>query len=328
MQIKKHQLFNFTILILVFIILSSVDWEGVRSIYYADRASYIRRLENIWLHGLEFRSDTKSVFSTLFSEPAWAFVLSAALYYTDDFERAFIYIVNFTLLIYLLLLVNVTNNAKSKLFFISFFILLNPLFIDFIHSQTRSALALSIVVISFYFNRALPRWIIASIATLTHTVSILLYSLEVLTSKLWGINLFSKNFLLTIVLLAFTSSLIVVFVLPYILQIVGDRRTNYIAESSSLLFSGFWAFYACYIFYICKKKNTLYLKKQGFFLGLAIFLSFLFFFLSIFGAYGSRFVAMGIPLYLITFSHLNTKNLILAIVPLYGFQILQYFYWI
>jgi hypothetical protein len=226
----------------------------------------------------------------------------------------------FSLMVYSTFLIKRVNPILAVFF------LLNPLFIDLILSQIRVSLAFSLLLIAALSDKKEVRIACAVAATFIHTASIVFIIFYFFFEWLLARSDRIKLRYLCIFALASGAvfSLCLAYGLDFVLALVGDRRENYVADSSSLLFSSFWFVVAIVL---CMGQRKMAHQESLIFLYSISMLS-VFFFSSVLNVYGSRFVAVALPLIVCSVSQLPHSYKIPVLYVFVLFQIVQWAYWI
>ena len=138
---------NNTLLLLVSIIFSYIfvfiiPWTNW--VYFIDIDFYMDRVAVLFAYGLA--GDTTKDFTGiyfLFSEALWYFILIQLPFLFNDVQNGLSFISFISLLVYSFYTFRHAN------IFISFILLLNPIFIDLIMSQIRIAFAFAILLLAY-----------------------------------------------------------------------------------------------------------------------------------------------------------------------------------
>jgi len=201
----------------------------------------------------------------------------------------------------------------------------NPIYIDLICSQIRSALAVALLILAFQTKRKKLSFLFSICALGIHTVAFYLLFVFHLLKQINRHASFREAMIITIIL-GISSSVFFAFGLDAVLSFLGDRRAKLANSGSSLLYSVFW--FSCAIIIIIGFKSDERLTTETKLISLCVvFLMTQFLFNSVFGIYGSRFLAIGFPLLFVCISvlRINMKVLILSLLVFY--QSVQIFYW-
>jgi hypothetical protein len=316
----RKDLFRYLFCALLSIAYAFFPWESL-GITFEDLAVYLERI-NLLVAGTDGDIPTSGAGFVYFisNEILWRWILSFIGAMFQDPRIGLGIISSFSLFVYSAFLLKRVNP------FLAAYFLLNPLFIDLILSQVRISLAFSLLLIAAMANKKMIRVAAAIAAIFIHTASIafivFFIILKLMLAKFHRLN-FSY---LCIFALAGGAvfALYLAFGLNFILSLIGDRRENYVADSSSFLFSSFWFFLALML---CAGQRKISPQDRLVFLYSIAMLS-IFFFSSMFGVYGSRFTAVALPLIVFSLSLLPPAYKIPGFYIFGLFQIVQWNYWI
>ena len=301
-----------------------IPWEKL--VYFVDFDFYLNRLNLLYDSGIT--SDRQRDYfglGLLFSEPLWLLILIYMPYIFSDLTNGLSAISFFSLLIYSYYTFRNTN------FIVSAILLLNPIFISLIMSQLRIAFAFSLLLLAFQLlkNKQIIAVALSVCAVLIHTASLIfisVYFANILLRKIF------KNHNQYFFVMFFSPIMLVVllnyFLIP-VLDFFSDvERVRYsigTVETSSLLFSFVYLFFCLLIYILPKnKKYEQYIDIIAY----TIFMGSLFFILSVFGIYGSRFVAVIFPFFLISIGCLRSIYRNLTYLLMFLYQLVYFSYWI
>ncbi|ENO90849.1 hypothetical protein C662_19115 [Thauera sp. 28] len=163
-------------------------------------------------------------------------------------------------------------------------VLLHPRFLDFVSSQQRLALALSVLVFSFlfvgYFGRVLGLALSASFHTYIFVISAAFFIYVFEAWKGWRY----RYIVLSAVGLVFVS----VVMAPLILGLLGDRRAEIDVRTTGLLYTAMWvATYAVFAYFNWDRLNSAF----GFLFFVSAFSAIAAYAI---GAYSERYIALSI----------------------------------
>lgn len=224
------------------------------------------------------------------------------------------------LIIFTRLIVRKSNIAFLLLLFF------NPIFIDLILSQLRTAIAFPLVMLTFYVKPIWLKLILALLAVSLHTASIIIIIIYI-TLGFISRSVPRRFRGITAVALAASSAVALEQFLEPTLEALGDSRLSgaLANSSSSILFASFWLALALLI--VASHMGPS--KKQPTTLDLlTITMGSLFFFCSMLGVYGVRFVALCIPLLCVSIARMTQWQRILLFPVIVVWQASQYYYWL
>ena len=292
-----------------------INWDEFKN--FQDIERYINRIYYLLDGGTEREF---SGISFLSSELLWKFLLLnlATLEIFDGNYRLFISFISF---ISLFIYSHFSLKRVSPIIYM--LLVFNPLFMHLIIEQVRIALAFSLLLL-VYENRHIKLiYILVVASVLIHTASLLLIIIFFIIQLL--IKYISKERLYEFV---FITPIILAFILKYgsvyIFGFLEDRRLNYTGDSSSILFSLFWFFLALIFVMNCKRNNTELMRIVSY----SIFMMVLFFGSSLIDNYGQRYIALAIPLVIIsTRGIINYRVRFISIFLIVIYNLVSWFYW-
>ncbi|KGJ89909.1 hypothetical protein [Colwellia psychrerythraea] len=284
---------------------------------FSDRDNYVIRA-GLLLSGSELGPSSWVGLKLLVNEPLWAGILIFLSLHPDpDLMLTLISFLSAYIILYFVI------TRVNPLYAI--LIVTNPVFIDLINSQIRTALAMSFLLLAVTLKRRVFSIIFAVLGVGTHTVAYYLIFIYHLLKRINN-QLAFKEALIVSISFGVLASVFFAFGLQTILSFVGDRRADISVGSSSLLYSGFWFLSASLIF--IGYKNDFRLNGVNKLIALFIvFLMTQFLFNSIFGLYGSRFLAIGFPFLFICISLLRVRVKLVSLFLLFIYQSIQLLYW-
>ncbi len=290
-----------------------IPWNSITTNdKFPDIENYIA---NISLIASTLNSESGSLFASLFSEPAWQIVL--LIIFLSDVEptSALKLISTFCALCISTYTVKRTKNASILL------LLWNPLIIDLVISQTRSALALSLCLIALQSESKVNRGIMAALATMTHSATfvglIVYFAARATRSK----PLSTKQTAAAIVTLLIATALSVGR--TGILTLLGDRRVEYNVDTGSFLYVAFWFIFAIAVMRSSRKIHP----EKATECFIATCMMSIPTLTNILDTNGARFLALGLPILLVAISGLPRgirPSFYLALPP---YQAVQFLYW-
>tara|TARA_R110001592_G_C13190615_1_gene752589 strand:+ start:8894 stop:9907 length:1014 start_codon:yes stop_codon:yes gene_type:complete len=303
-------------------ILVSIDWEALRGYQFIDRTNYyvyFKFEENVLAY-----TKTKNWYDFITTEYLWQVSIPFILKNTS-------------------VPISVIFNAISFFCISTFswfvlrygkwwllFLLINPLLITLSFDQMRMALAFSLLLWAYMLPRKLfiISVFLCVIAPFFHTASIifiLLFIGLVFLSTLYKRNIFNANMvLLTLIAVGAFMSFLFGDLLQQVLSVVGDRRADrYLIDTSSgIKYTSFWFLFLCVCFF--QGPNFVKSLQHNYCI---IILSFVTFNL-IFGGYSLRFLAVSLPIMLITLTSTNRNVRYLLVTAYLAYTMLQWSYWI
>lgn len=316
---KKYYLFWMS-LFFSFFYVYIIDWSYFHA--FPDINNYIYRMEYLANGGIEIIYRGISYF---FSEPLWKYILQllANIFNKDAYLSGFYLIAFFSLIIYAFFTFRKINPFLAIIFFF------NPMFIDLIMGQTRIALAFSLLLLAFSIkNKKQFLAIFFTIcAILIHTASLLFVGIYFILLFLYS-KFNERSYYILAFFFSIAISITIRYIAPIILAMAGDRRVDVTTYgSSSLTYSFIWmaislllALFSCD--YNGKQKN------KSIIIGYSIIMTGMFFFSSLMGLYGERFVAVAIPLIIIAIDALPKYYREMTFILLGLYLEIQWIYWL
>ncbi len=297
----------------------TIGWSDFHT--FPDINNYIYRIEYLANGGEE---SVHRGISYFFSEPVWKYLLQsiANIFNQDSYLNGFYLTAFFSLFIYAYFTFQRIHPILAIIFF------LNPMFIDLIMGQTRIALSFSLLLLAFqYKNKVLLFSILLVVcATLIHTTALLFVGIYVLLIFLYS-KFNERSYYTTAFLLSIAIPVFLRYIAPIILSAVGDRRFNVTAYgSSSLTYALIWLIISLIL--VTFSNNYIKSKNQSIIIGYAIVMTGLFFFSSLMGLYGQRFVALSIPLIIISINYLPKYYREMTFIALGLYLEIQWIYWL
>ena len=320
---------NNTLLLLISIIFSYIfvfiiPWTNW--VYFVDIDFYMDRIGVLFTYGLEgdiTKNYTGAYF--LFSEVLWYFLLVQLPFLFNDIQTGLSWISFTSLLVYSFYTFRHSNILISSI------LLLNPIFIDLIMSQIRIAFAFAILLLAYMLIKKskILSTILVLISFFIHTASFLLVAIYLF---IFSIKKIIKDedllFKMMIILPSFIVFFMSFLVLP-ILDFFGDSgRVVYFtgqADVSTVFFSIIYLGFSVLIAFLPKKKT--YLEVVDI-IAYSIFMGSLFFGLSLVQLYGSRFVAIAFPFFIIAIDKLKSQPRFIVYSLLFIYQLIYLSYWV
>jgi len=317
-NIKNTIIYLFLSIGLSYTFIYKIPWHSIR--VFQDFERYKYNVRNLFFNGYE--EESFGVF-ILFSEVLWARILQVIPYYFYDIDSGLAFISFCCLTIYIFFTITRVNFA------IMYILLFNPIFIDLIISQVRIGLAFCLLLLAYSTRKTVivPIFLIIC-ATLIHTATpfLLLIFFVLMFLKYFSKN--NPNFLKIAFILPLFIMISFQFILLPIFDYFGDvERAGYMTNPiySSLFFSFPWIFFSLMLTILPKGE---FFDKNIDIISYAICMGSLFFFASVFKFYGSRFVAVSFPLFIISINSLSNQFKYLMFSILFLYQIIYFAYWI
>jgi hypothetical protein len=207
------------------------------------------------------------------------------------------------------------------------FFLVNPLVVEFAFSQLRMALAVSLLMLAWFWRgRFLPAFALAAVACCIHTSAFLIlfivFCVKVVTARLAAGKSNGFYCWLALVAVGLGVALVIGPLREGILSFLGDRRATYTNYSQSLLYSSFWVL----LLLVGATEKRPFFQSEGNAIATAFLATFAF--AGCFNVYNSRFLAAAYPLIVSSvFALRGSKRVMLLLVYLL-YVLAQWYYWV
>ncbi len=269
-----------------------VPWDIIYHGDFIDITNYLNRIEYLHEGGNE---GVHTGISWLLNEPVWKYVIIGIGLVFDDYRLALYLISILIVFLYALFL------FKRVDYYIGMIFLFNPMFIDLVMAQIRSAFAFALLLLAYDLRSQKWKIIVAITSFLIHTSMPLFIIIYFLLQKLNHMVASKKYYLITI-FAAFFIALFIRYGVDILLTFLGDRRAGYddIIEGASLSYSIVWFTIGLIVATFATFEN----EKQRIIAGYAITMTSFFFFSSLMGNFAQRFVALTMPLIIISVGYL------------------------
>ena len=295
-----------------------IPWESMSGRpKFADLDNYVNAI-NLIASAQEIINSNGLVW--LFSEPGWTLImLLIGLFAQEPLEA--LQLISWLCAIAFLWFMHRRAGAA-----LSLIIMFNPLVLDLVFSQVRSATALALLLIALVSTNRLIRLLLVIYACTVHSVSFILISLYFISvaleySTTLRTRLYKGIFCIVI-------SLILAWTLSYgredLFTAIGDRRADYDIDSGSVLFVSFWMF--CAMAIIAARK-FFFKDAWHWSEGTVVMLFSLAFFMTLFSTNGVRFISLGLPLFACVLNSARPSTKTVTTFLLISYQAIQFVYW-
>ena len=291
MSNKPYNLYFFSFFYAV-LITYVVPWTSIYNGDFADITNYINRIEYLYAGGNEA---VHVGIAWLLNEPLWKYIIIAIGYIFDDYRLA-LYLIS---IIIVFLYANFL--FKRVPYYIGMIFLFNPIFIDLVMAQVRSAFAFALLLLAYDLRSKKWAIVIASASFFIHTSMPLFVLIYFLLKKL-NETVDAKKYYLITIFAAFIIAVFIRYGVDILLSLLGDRRAGYdtIIEGASISYSIVWFAIGLIIATFATFKD----EKDRIIAGYAITMTSFFFFSSLMGSFAQRFVALTLPLIIISINYL------------------------
>ena len=291
MRNKRYNLYFIALFYAIFITLI-FPWTTIYNGDFADIPNYIYRIEYLHSGGKEA---VHTGISILFNEPIWRYVILGIGNFFDDYRLALYLVSMLTVFLYSIFL------FKRVDCYIGMIFMFNPMFSDLFMSQVRSAFAFSLLLLAYDMRSKILKIVLAIVSFLIHSAMPVFILIYFLLSQL-NQRVASKKFYLITIIVALIVALFMKYGIDTILTYVGDRRVGYdaVIKSASISYSIVWFIIGLIIATFATFEND----NERIIAGYAITITSFFFFSSVMGNFAQRFMALSIPLVIISIGYL------------------------
>jgi hypothetical protein len=285
-----------------------------------DVENYLRRIDNI-LHNRDTIVDDEDLLEYLSHEPIWGHIQELIGEFFYDPIDGLQLISFFSIFIYSFFLFRRINLLLASTF------LFNPMVVDLVMAQVRSAFAVALLLIALMIKNRLFGLIMLIMVSMIHSVVFIIFIVYTLANYLESNeNRFShKQLGLAALFFAIIISVVFGAGREEVLGAVGDRRADIEESTSSISYLSYWMLLAVVMPFIPRHNNKF---KEYWIEYYSIIMLALPFLMAIFGANGARFIPLSFPIFLYSLSIYTTQTKKLLITSLFIYQLIQYFYWV
>jgi len=292
-----------------------IPWETLLDRGFTDIERYAWKFDLVSKNGVE---EGLSIKKFIFNEVLWEYFLQLIGLITGEYRVALGYVSIVAFSIYL-------GVALNKLpVFLTLLLIFNPMFVDLIMSQIRIALAFSLILISFFKKNKILQLSLLFSAVLIHTAVLALIAIFLLIRYLVENLGHTKKVYAYCFLMGLSFSIFSLYGLSNILEFLGDRRSYTVdkIQGSSVLYASFWMILMFFISLFSKVD-----KPNIYYVCFAIVMASIFFFNSLLGIYGQRYLVVGLIPIFISITSLDSLPRCIVILALLAYQLVQYLYW-
>lgn len=307
--------------IYAFIFIYLIPWTEIYGGEMVDIFNYVERIE--YLAGGGNEAEYWGL-KWVTSEPLWKQVIIFISYVADDYRFALYMVSFFTVFVYASFLI------KRVEWYVAMIFLLNPMMVDLFLAQLRNVVAFSLVLIAYDIyesNREkirLPIFILL-LATLIHMSMPVFFGIYYLLHR-FNQTVEDKKYYL----MALATALFVALFMKYgsnlLLTLMGDRHAGYdeYIASSSISYSIAWFIIAIIVGTFANFSN----EHERVFIAYAITIMGFFFFASFLNIFASRYVAVIMPVIIISISYLPKHFKQGTYLFLLAYNIYSFKYWV
>lgn len=318
---KKTLILFYSILISCLIPL--IPWNDIRSIPYYDRRVYINYIDNVpnKIHWFDF----DGLMTKISFEWLWHKILQFCTEVIGLDAITILYIISFLILFSATLFVCYRRNNYWSAIFI-----FNPVFVDFIVSQSRLAFTMAIIFLA-YFLRSRKNILYIPLLIITpfiHTSSVLFIfmigtALYLEESKFLEKHLqnFSKTTIAIIV--GLLVGIVTGPLMSIILGSVGDRRAEYDDMSSPITHIAFYLILVPYFL----MKGYFEKSQKDFTFYVTIMMLMIVLLNTVFSGYPSRFIAATFPFFICAFLSLKGQENVIMWASYLVYTLILWVFW-
>lgn len=295
-----------------------VPWESMSGRpKFADLDNY---LDAIGLVTSVQNLEELSGLAWLFAEPGWTLILLPIGLFAQDPLQALLLISWLCAIAFLWFMHRRAGAALSLI------VMFNPLVIDLVFSQVRSAFALALLLMSLGCRNRLFKSALILYACSVHSVSLILIGCYVVAVALERSRALRARLLKGIACIG--VAVVLAWSLSYgreaLFSAIGDRRAEYDVDSGSVLFVTFWMLWALAAI---AARSVLFRAPWHWSDGMVVMLLSTAFFMTVFSTNGVRFVSLALPLLACSLNLARPALKEGAMALLIAYQAIQFAYW-
>ena len=292
-----------------------IPWVDIIGKEFEDTANYLFRIIYLQEGGTEAHY---SGIKWLLDEPVWRFIILALGETFNDYRLSLYFISFIGMLLY------GSFFFRRVEFYVVMILLLNPMSVNLFIEQVRITLAFGLLLFAYDLSSKYLKIVIALIAFMIHASMPIFIGIYFILYY-YNSRVEARKYYLITVGIALGMALFMKFGLNAILTAVGDRHAGYgdIAGGSSIAYSIVWFMIASIIAIFANFEND----EERIFAGYAIVFMSFFFFGSIFGIYGQRYVAVIMPIIIIAIGYLPPHIKQGTYLFMFSYSLLMFKYW-
>ena len=313
----ENRIYNIWLLALGYSILYVfvIPWTDIWGREFEDIANYLFRIAYLQEGGTEAEH---TGIKWLLDEPIWKYIILALGETFEDYRLSLYFVAFVALTLY------GSFFFRRVEFYIVMLLMLNPMSVNLHIEQIRISLAFSLVLVAYDIRSRYLAILFLAVAFMIHASMPIFLGVYFLLYKM-NQKLEARKFYLGALGIALGMALFMKFGLNAILTAVGDRHAGYgdIAGGSSLAYSIVWFMIAFIIAIFANFENN----KERLLAGYAIVFMSFFFFGSILGIYGQRYVAVIMPIIIIAIGYLPKHIKQGVYLMLFAYNLFMFKYW-
>ena len=293
-----------------------IPWVDIQGREFEDTANYIFRIVYLKEGGTEANL---TGIKWLLDEPVWKFILLALGEIFDDY-RLSLYFISFISMIFY-----GSFFFRRVEFYVVMILLLNPMSVNLFIEQVRITLAFGLLLFAYDLPSKYLKMFVALIAFCIHaSMPIFIGVYYILHYANQRVE--ARKYYLIALGIALGMALFMKFGLDAILTAVGDRHAGYgdISAGSSVAYSIVWFMIA----FIISVFAIFDYEDERVIAGYAIVFMSFFFFGSILGVFAQRYVAVIMPIIIISIGYLPRHLKQGTYLLLFAYDLLMFKYWL
>jgi len=293
-----------------------IPWVDILGREFEDTANYIFRIAYIQEGGQE--ADLTGI-RFMLDEPVWRGILYLLGITFDDYRFA-LYVISFIAMVFY-----GSFFFRRVEFYIVMILLLNPMSVNLFIEQVRITLAFGLLLFAYDLHSKYLQVGVALIAFFIHA-SMPIFLGVYFILYYYNNRVEPRKYYLISLGIALGMAIFMKYGIDLILTAVGDRHAGYgdIAAGSSIAYSMIWFLIAFVISTFATFEND----EERIIAGYAIVFMSFFFFGSMLGVFGQRYVAVIMPIIIIAIGYLPRHLKQWTYVFLFSYILLMFKYWL
>jgi hypothetical protein len=294
-----------------------IDWESLLGYSFPDKINFLDRFDYLQSRGPGSINPLGGLVGAYLSESVWGQILYWFGIYGFSGEQSLNFISFVCLFFITFFVLGRTNAAVSALF------LINPLVVDFVMAQQRSALGFVGFLFFIHSDKQWRKYSILAFSLFIHSSVILMVAGYYFSCALAKIKFGNRAYVNNIFYLS-VALIVALFILlskELVLTALNDRRAVGLEGSSSFLFLTFWAGLATYFVLFSK-------FRADWMLNFALLFTSLFLVAGILNLYNTRYLVLALPFLIISLVSLPSRYSAVGCYMLFGYQSVQWIYYL
>ena len=293
-----------------------IPWVDIQGKEFEDTANYIFRITYLKEGGTEANL---TGIRWLLDEPLWRLITLTLGILFDDYRLSLYFISFIAMVLY------GSFFFRRVEFYVIMILLLNPMSVNLFIEQVRITLAFGLLLFAYDLSSKYIKVIVALMAFLIHAsmpIFIGVYYILYYANQ----KVEARKYYFIALSIALGMAIFMRFGLDAILSAVGDRHAGYgdISAGSSLAYSMIWFMIAMIISIFATFED----EDERVLAGYAIVFMSFFFFGSILGVFAQRYVAVIMPIIIISIGYLPRHIKQGTYLFLFTYDLLMFKYWL